>query len=388
MKLETNGHYFGYDINEQFMRMFVADNTMYWGANPESTPGWRVFVKQVSRSYACSHCGHRPKVETDGTDYRFVGEPCPHPEGLTTEFELACPSGMLVVANDLRGLAPVATDTFNVNTIYGCHQTTHAYVIAGMAHAFVGNTCPGVFKSRGHSYRIGYERRRGNRVAGICTDLWWYSIIDADLYASRVAYFGDPCASVQTVKVKPGVYKFTHGYNRESDTFATFKWVRPCSVEPDTWLENFKSETLDAGACVAQLMRDWPTLYGDNPLGALNSIFDGSDDWHPNGHPVMKIDPDIVPVELGPIDGQHHWHITGGVLAHAAGIFHSWESPPEVLPKLNASFLRAAYFMLKNILTHGVVKTERDDLSAATVALARRIFAGLSEKYPEFDLER
>lgn len=383
MKLETNGHYHGIRMDEQFMRGFHMD--LWWFRPAPVIPGeWGRVTDAAPRSYACPHCGQCPPIETNGTDYRFGGEPCPRPNGLVTVFDLACPSGVLVVANDLRHLAPVPTDTFNVNINLGCDQTSRAYANAGMAHAFVGNTCPGVFKSRGHTYRIGYERRRGQRLAGICTDLWWYSLMDADVYANRVAFFGGKSEPEQVIRVKPGVYRFTHTYDRESDTFSKFEWVGPCEAQPDTWLEQFKSAMAGAGACVAQLMHDWPTLYGNSPVRALDSIFESRRDWHPNGHPLLALDPNIVPVEIGRIEGQHHWSLSScGILANAAGIYPSWAPPPNTDPKLNPSFLRAAYFALKNIEEFGVA-CYREDLARETVNIAKRIYAGLTERYPEF----
>ncbi|MFX8653186.1 hypothetical protein ABTM19_20885, partial [Acinetobacter baumannii] len=80
--------------------------------------------------------------------------------------------------------------------------TTQDYAKIGMAHCCVGNSCPAMYECRDgrraadSHFVIGTTSSRGkaprfhsddrvHRVAGICTDLWLYSICDADEFVKR-----------------------------------------------------------------------------------------------------------------------------------------------------------------------------------------------------------
>ena len=174
----------------------------------------------------CSYCGQRVKYVFDG-EWRVEGLPCPHPDGLpTTTWELNIPSGKIVVANDLRDLFPMSRECQSVNLVVGRHETQLAYAEVGMSHGSVGNTCPDVWRKEEGSYLIAngppedYKNYRcfkgedgewqeeteewaegeyelelskyGQQVASVCTDLWWYSIVDYDEYHRRSKFQSDP----------------------------------------------------------------------------------------------------------------------------------------------------------------------------------------------------
>lgn len=151
-----------------------------------------------ARLRTCPCCGEEDfTAETNGLVVRLVGEPCKFPNGLPpTEWELNVPSGKLVIANDLRKVFPLPEDDrFDINTALGCHMTAMSYAANGLSHAFVGNSCPGVYKCTNGSFKIANPPSDekwdgedfveimpepefdGERIAGICTDLWWYSTV-------------------------------------------------------------------------------------------------------------------------------------------------------------------------------------------------------------------
>ena len=136
----------------------------------------------------CSECGDYVELLTDGrTILARSACQCP-PEG-PIEFELNVPSGRIVVANDLRDLFDVPGD-FDINHRLGTIKQTLAMARIGCAHGFVGNSCPGVYRVDENTLAIASVpvdddtdepiNPPGERVGGICTDLWWYSIVDAD----------------------------------------------------------------------------------------------------------------------------------------------------------------------------------------------------------------
>src|SRR6202035_2332252 len=53
--------------------------------------------------YNCAICGEHPDVEVTDTEV-IVKNPCPYPDGITTEIVLSVPSGRIIVTDDLRPL--------------------------------------------------------------------------------------------------------------------------------------------------------------------------------------------------------------------------------------------------------------------------------------------
>lgn len=163
----------------------------------------------------CSCCGEKSLgLETDGHVLRFSGPPCAYPDGLpVTEWELNVPSGQIVVANDLRELFPV-DDDFDVCTTIGCHRTTLAYAEAGMSHAYVGNSCPGVYLCKDGTYKIANPPAggkddpsfEGDYAAGVTTDLWWYSMCDRNEFRRRCRNLYTPGSTRTTVWLKSDVF--------------------------------------------------------------------------------------------------------------------------------------------------------------------------------------
>lgn len=157
---------------------------------------------------------------------------------VSVTFELNVPSGVMVVANDLRPDFDFCGD-YDVNTAIGCVKTTKAMEAIGCAHAFVGNSCPSMYRTGENTFIIastGYDKEAdkniepmGVRVASIVTDLWWYSIVDADEFQRRGC---QGQYDVDRVHVKPGVYRFTHFQHLDHDkgdepfTYTLIEWVR------------------------------------------------------------------------------------------------------------------------------------------------------------------
>ena len=166
----------------------------------------------------CSTCGERLAFAQKG-DTLVALETCEHPGGLKPYAVLIdVPSGEIVFANDLRALVDVE-DNYDVNSSIGVKRTTESYATDGMAHILVGNTCPTVFKT-GHGLSVSlnndWDDENGDLDIGeeqgsICTDLWWYSAMDKDLFEARCAELNvDPKDYMDfSVKVDPGVYSFS-----------------------------------------------------------------------------------------------------------------------------------------------------------------------------------
>ncbi|MCZ1021106.1 hypothetical protein [Streptomyces noursei] len=149
-----------------------------------------------------------------------VVDPCPYPDGITTTITLDVPSGKLLVTDDLR---PVFNWDDNViadyNTVLGQAQAVEAMAAVGCAYGPVGNSCPGLYRTGPDSYIIASPRYddddnpsipESTRLAGICTNLWAYSLADFEHWKAKG---GDPAELGWTgtvVDVPPGAYRFTH----------------------------------------------------------------------------------------------------------------------------------------------------------------------------------
>jgi hypothetical protein len=352
----------------------------------------------------CNYCGeHVSKMETNGIVVRYGGPSCEYPDGLPlTEWELNVPSGKLAVANDLRRLFPLPDgDDFDVNTILGCRQTALAYAANGMSHASVGNTCPGVYQCGDGLFKIATEpyedvkprpKFEGKRVAGICTDLWWYSICDYAEFERRCKRFKQKAKDfrVETVTVKPGVYRFRHDEEaRRLDgpgecVFARFEWVR----EPDAvkdFLAKYEEVEVNPHAYVHAQVTRWPTLYGKtvNPQAwqrVADQVFctiGSGVEWHEKGFPKAKVDPSIADVEPPSFRAQHHWYPFSKPYG---GLFE---------PKtLTPGFAKLAFRVLESVISFGM--NVRDGEHSREVRyvrdrmlLAVQRYRELAKQYPE-----
>lgn len=168
----------------------------------------------------CYSCGDRLDLEVT-EDAVTVVRPCSYPDGITTVITLAVPSGQLLVSDDLR---PVyrwdGSAMADYNSALGQAQATMAMAEAGCAFSPVGNTCPALYRTGKDRYVIaspGYDEDTGteqlpagwDRLAGIVTDLWAYSVAD---YAHWQSRGGNPagldwCETV--IGIAPGDYQFT-----------------------------------------------------------------------------------------------------------------------------------------------------------------------------------
>lgn len=171
----------------------------------------------------CSACGERLAFAQKG-DTLIATNECAHPGGIKPYTVLIdVPSGEIVFANDLRALTDVE-DNYDVNTSLGLKLTTQSYAADGMAHIFVGNTCPPVYKTEeGLTVTLNNNwndddddddkdnLELGKKQEHICTDLWWYSAMDKDLFEARCVELGVNPTDFMTfsVKVEPGVYSFS-----------------------------------------------------------------------------------------------------------------------------------------------------------------------------------
>jgi len=168
---------------------------------------------------ACFFCDGGKEVHVTETSVIPI-EPCPLPEGITTEIILRVPSGKIIVSDNL-GPVYDAFDHERVkfasyNSAKGVAQVIEAFAEQGCAFGYVGNSCPRLYPDGEGRYIIaspGYDEETdeytspGIEMAWICTDLWAYSIAD---YEDWLRKGGNARPYDTIVEIPAGVYKFTH----------------------------------------------------------------------------------------------------------------------------------------------------------------------------------
>jgi len=446
--VDLNGHWrSGNDISNDFKilgHLFLKQHTMskqdaedFLRAAESETPMDRWVPVDLGLSLnglrTCSCCGEEDfETETNGFTVRLMGEPCKFPRGLPpTEWELNVPSGKLVVANDLRGLFPLSEDEDRTEGGVGMRLTALAYAAIGMSHAFVGNTCPGVYRCKDGTFKIAkppsddeYDEKKkkwvkivpapefdGESIAGICTDLWWYSICDHAEFKKRCKRFKSKVADfdVKTVDVKPGVYRFRHDeeahkHERPGEcVYTRFEWVRDPDPVQD-FIASYEQADVNPHAYVQAQVAKWPTLYGktDDPRGVgkdktvpwsdmtktdrvrswqrvADHIFftiGGGTDWHEKGFPTAKIDPSVPDTDPPAFRAQYHWYPFseryGGM----------WQGT------LTSSFAKLLFRALESVISFGT--TVHDNLKSREVhyvrermLVAMKHYRKLAKAYPD-----
>lgn len=377
---------------------------------------------------SCSMCGEKDlhlEVNGNGNRVRFAGAPCPYPNGLPlTEWELNVPSGKLVVANDLRHVFPLPEgDDFDINTIRGCIETSLVYAANGMSHAYVGNTCPAVYKYGEDRFKVAtapskvvWDEKKekyvkvdpkilfeGKKVASICTDLWWYSICDHAEFKRRCKHFkvDEKDFHTKVVKVKPGVYRFYNDDLARMDDdgpkekiYTRFKWIRDPDPVKD-YLALYHEVEVNPHAYVQAKVARWPTLYGtgrkvpwssfteEEKLHTWQRVADhtfctigGGVEWHEKGFPQASVDSSILDEEPPSFRAQFPWYPFSKPYG---GLFQETLSP---------SFAKLAFRVLESVISFGSQvhdsATSRDvPYVRERMLVAVNRYRELAKKYPE-----
>jgi hypothetical protein len=193
----------------------------------------------------CSECGDKFVFTFNGRTVK-VKDPCRYPDGAPPfTVTIPCPSGVLVFANYFHFAESSSVSHAEcLARVEGLKYETRHYAKQGIAHAFCGNSCPGIFLNQGNDYLIvGRQGENGEfpgyrKVAHVVTDLWAWSAVDLNLLQKQVKKHRTKenglsmKAFDQRVRVKPGKYRVTqriHTIDRDDRSrpqrFATLKWV-------------------------------------------------------------------------------------------------------------------------------------------------------------------
>jgi len=382
------------------------------------------WLKLMGHSSGCPLCGKDIHFEFNGDQLRAI-EPCRFEGGVKPqEILLNIPSGKMVVANDLRDIFRVVGD-FNVNTTAGCYDTTSLYAEAGMFHAFVGNTCPSMFSkgtAKGKKYShfsLGVHKgKEANKVASICTDLWWVSIADYTAFINaggKVKEYG-----AEVVDCVPGTYRFKHffqSHGEEHKVFTEIDRVGDATDIKDPQAE-FKQLNYTLGQVLHVFNQSWDNYltavcehpHLDKPKEPftpeqikarraqrmLDHIFftlGNGQDWHENGWSSSSPMPkgEIPELPIPTLDGKYNWYPSSDYSFIASLGQIACENWGKGKIKLNQSFWRGLIMCLQCIVKHGVEGRDegqgvkKDDFD--TKNLCEAVLVSLINQYPEFVTE-
>jgi hypothetical protein len=287
-----------------------------------------------------------------------------------------------------------------------------------MAHGFVGNTCPSLtrWRGKGGGYRISTSRSEG--LAGICTDLWWYSICDADEFARRCAWRGIDAAEAEewfqykAVDVKPGTYRFRHLYPKDHYVKNVLYFTEIRRVGEPGPVQELLADYANQNVTVQQFLYTslvrWPTLFVPRgrtlesltPDEYAHALARASDhclvvlgngvDWHSKGFPEETVVPNVPAFDIPRFQFQARWYplSRGSALMTAAGFAPEWD--PDRSLVLAPDFARLGFNILESILRFGVKVSrstggDEEDIKRAryTMTEAVKCYYGLKERYPD-----
>lgn len=126
--------------------------------------------------------------------------------------ELKSPSGKLVFLNDPRQFLKIERDNrykVSINSTLGCLQETEAYAEQNVGYFFIGNCMPYIFQKGNEILFSSFNEESDEDIEQfkdyeelgyVCTGLWWYSILDHQLFLDLCASKGiDPESIEHTV---------------------------------------------------------------------------------------------------------------------------------------------------------------------------------------------
>lgn len=117
--------------------------------------------------------------------------------------ELNSPSGKLVFLNDPREFFKLKRENryaISINSTLGCIQETQFYADHNIGHFFIGNCMPYIFQKDNEILFSSFNDESEDdafedydQLGYVCTGLWWYTILDYQLFLTLCAEQGvDP----------------------------------------------------------------------------------------------------------------------------------------------------------------------------------------------------
>lgn len=186
-------------------------------------------IIELKSGSSCSTCDSYMYLEIDYTKNEvFVDEdiaPCKLPKKPTkVNVSLKSPSGKLVFLNHpAKFFKQEREDRYDVsiNSTLGCIEETKFYAKHNIGYFFIGNTTAYIMQKDGEILATLFDEDDDKQAAkykdyklrgDVCTGVWWYTVLDYDLYLSMCAEHNVDPASIEhtVVKTKALKYKVSH----------------------------------------------------------------------------------------------------------------------------------------------------------------------------------
>lgn len=150
---------------------------------------------------------------------------CVNKEPSRVNVTLKSPSGKLVFLNhpsDFFKLQREDKYDLSINSTLGCIAETKFYAEHNIGYFFIGNTTAYIFQKEGEILATLYDEYNDKHVAkykdytlrgDVCTGVWWYTVLDHDLYLKLCAEHNVDPASIEHSVVQTNAlkYKVSHG---------------------------------------------------------------------------------------------------------------------------------------------------------------------------------
>ena len=161
---------------------------------------------KIIDSTKCNACNEHISLylnlETKKISHYKEIKKCPFSESIPNEIkvDLKVPSKKLVFLNDPRSFLSLEREDkykISINSLLGCIKETEMYSEHNVGFFFIGNSMPAIMQKDGeiiftHGYDEEDEDENGfnpkysdYKLKGyVCADLWWYTLLDYDLFVS------------------------------------------------------------------------------------------------------------------------------------------------------------------------------------------------------------
>lgn len=186
-------------------------------------------IIELKSGSSCSTCDSYMYLEIDYTKNEvFVDEdvePCKLPKKPTkVNVSLKSPSGKLVFLNDPSPFFKEERSEkyeVSINSTLGCIEETKFHAKHNIGYFFIGNTVADIIQKKGEILTLCYNDEDDKQVAkykdykrkgDICTGLWWYTVLDYDLYIHLCEQYQVAPDSIEhtVVTTKALKYKVSH----------------------------------------------------------------------------------------------------------------------------------------------------------------------------------
>jgi hypothetical protein len=184
---------------------------------------------EIKSGTSCPMCDEYVAIminyETNTIVPHLEAKPCKLPKSATrVSVTLKSPSGKLVFLNDPRAFfKEERSDQYetSINSTLGCIEETKFHAKHNIGYFFIGNTVADIIQKKGEILTLCYNDEDDKQVAkykdyknkgDICTGLWWYTVLDYDLYLKLCeAQEVNPDSIKHTVvTIKALKYKVSH----------------------------------------------------------------------------------------------------------------------------------------------------------------------------------